>query len=232
MIEVISATRLDREQFQTSPLGTSLARIAGDKRLKPRIAFSNTRGLGTVYNEAIAQSEEEYILFIHDDVWLDDFYVTDRLLDGLQQFDVVGLAGNTRLAPGHEGWAHVPGTRRLDLPHLRGAIAHGDGPLGRVGFFGPIVGECELLDGVFLAAHRKRLIETGVRFDDRFAFHFYDLDFSRTARAEGLRLGTWPISVTHRSSGNPDSDAWRDGLAVYQAKWDAGQERGRHEAAS
>ena len=232
MIEVISATRLDRDQFQASPLGSSLKRIAADKRLNPKIAFANTRGLGIVYNEAIAAAEDDFVLFVHDDVWFDDFYLTDRLLEGLERFDVVGLAGNTRLAPGHDSWAHLPGSRRLDLPYLRGAIAHGDTPLGKVGFFGPIVGECELLDGVFLAVRRKRLVDTGVRFDERFGFHFYDLDFCRTARAQGLRLGTWPISVTHRSAGNADTDAWRAGLAMYQAKWSAAQEKGRQKAAS
>ena len=232
MIEVISATRLGRDQFEASPLGLSLKRIAADKRLKPKIAFANTRGLGTVYNAALAAAQDDFVLFVHDDVWLEDFYLTDRLLEGLKQFDIVGLAGNTRVAPGHESWAHVPGTQRLDLPHLRGAIAHGDAPLGKVGFFGPIIGEVELLDGVFIAARRKRLIETGVRFDERFAFHFYDLDFCRTARAKGLHLGTWPISVTHRSTGNPDSDAWKAGLTEYQAKWDGVKEKGRQKAAS
>lgn len=219
MIEVVSATRLNPEQFQSSPLGVSLARVAGDRRLVPKIAFANTRALGAIYNEAIATAQDDFILFVHDDVWLDDFYVTDRLLDGLHRFDVVGLAGNTRLAPGHDTWAHTPGTRQLDLPYLRGAIAHGDTPLGKVGFFGPIIGECRLLDGVFLAVRRKRLLETGLRFDERFAFHFYDLDFCRAARAAGLSLGTWPIAVTHRSAGNLDSDAWRDTLATYRAKW-------------
>jgi GT2 family glycosyltransferase len=219
MIEIVSATRLSEADFSTSPLGVSLRRIAADKRLVPRIAYGNSRGLAAVYNERIADSTQDLLLFVHDDVWLEDFYFTDRLLEGLKQFDIVGLAGNTRLAPGHESWAHVPGTRRLDLPHLRGAIAHGNAPLGKVGFFGPIIGECELLDGVFLAAHRRRLIETGVRFDERFAFHFYDLDFCRSARTQKLRLGTWPISVTHRSTGNSDSDAWRAGLTAYRAKW-------------
>ena len=219
MFEVVSATRLSEAEFRTSPLGISLARIAGDRRIRPRIYFENDRGLPAIYNERIDEAQDDYVVFIHDDVWIEDFYFTDRLLEGLRQFDIVGLAGNTRLAPGHESWAHAPGTRQLDLPHLRGAIAHGDQPLGKVGFYGPIIGECELLDGVFLAANRRRLVETGARFDERFSFHFYDLDFCRTARNTSLRLGTWPISVTHRSAGNPDSPLWREGLVAYRAKW-------------
>ena len=88
-----------------------------------------------------------------------------------------------------------------------------------VGFFGPIVGECELLDGVLLAARASGLRQAGVRFDPRFRFHFYDLDFCRTARAAGLHLGTWPIALTHRSSGNPYSDEWNAALELYREKW-------------
>lgn len=219
MIEIVSATRLDAAAFADSPLGVSLRRVAKDPRLAPQIAFENTRGLPEVYNGRIASSTAEILVFMHDDVWLEDFYFTDRILEGLKAFDLLGIAGNARRQPRQSSWLHRPGTEALDLPHLRGAIAHGDGPMGKVGFFGPIVGPCELLDGVFLAARRQALVERGVRFDPRFAFHFYDLDFCRTARAKGLRLGTWPISMTHRSTGNPFTPAWEQARDAYFAKW-------------
>ena len=58
-----------------------------------------------------------------------------------------------------------------------------------------------------------------MRFDERFDFHFYDLDFCRTARQAGLSIGTWPIAMTHQSKGAFGSDGWIDGLARYRAKW-------------
>jgi len=39
-------------------------------------------------------------------------------------------------------------------------------------------------------------------FDERFGFHFYDLDLCRQAEQRGIRTGTWPISVVHESGGN------------------------------
>jgi len=183
------------------------------------ISFDNAHALPEIYNARIGASLADALVFIHDDVWIEDFYFTDRVLEGLQHFDVIGVAGNSRRQPQQSAWAYPPGSNALDLPHLRGAIAHGEGPLGKVGFFGPIAGPCELLDGVFLAARRQALVDHGVCFDTRFAFHFYDLDFCRSARSKGLRLGTWPVSMTHRSTGRPFTPEWQQARDAYFAKW-------------
>lgn len=221
MIDVVTATRLSRADFDAdAPLALSLRRLEKDPRLNPRVTFGNSVGLPQVYNQAIdAKDGGDILVFVHDDVWLEDFYFTDRVIEGLKAFDVIGVAGNSRRRPGQDSWAHSRETGKLDLPYLRGAIAHGDAPLGKVGFYGPIIGDVEVLDGVFLAARRDALVRTGARFDHRFTFHFYDLDFCRTARSKGLRLGTWPIAMTHRSTGTPNSAAWNDGRDAYFAKW-------------
>jgi GT2 family glycosyltransferase len=201
-------------------LALSLRRLDKDRRLTPRVAFGNSDGLPEVYDRVIEAGDTgDIVVFVHDDVWLEDFYFTDRVIEGLKAFDIIGVAGNSRRLPRQDSWARSPETGQLDLPHLRGAIAHGDAPLGKVGFYGPIVGEVEMLDGVFIAARRDILLKNGIRFDRRFGFHFYDLDFCRAARSTGLRLGTWPISMTHRSTGNPSTRAWQDGREAYFAKW-------------
>jgi GT2 family glycosyltransferase len=79
--------------------------------------------------------------------------------------------------------------------------------------------DCELLDGVFLAARKSALLGNEVLFDSRFDFHFYDLDFCRSARQRGLRLGTWPICLTHQSKGAFDSERWIEKYHAYIAKW-------------
>lgn len=221
MIDVVAATRLSRADFESqAPLALSLRRLDKDRRLTPRVAFDNSDGLPEVYDRVIEAGDTgDIVVFVHDDVWLEDFYFSDRVIEGLKAFDIIGVAGNSRRLPRQDSWARSPETGRLDLPHLRGAIAHGDAPLGKVGFYGPIVGEVETLDGVFIAARRDALLKNGVRFDRRFGFHFYDLDFCRAARSTGLRLGTWPISMTHRSTGNVSTRAWQDGREAYFAKW-------------
>ncbi len=219
MIEFVSATRLSQEEFRKSPLGVSLDRVSKDTRIRASIAYQNTNGLPTIYNRRIASKDPaEILVFVHDDIWIEDFYVSDRLLDSLKSFDIVGLAGNRKRVPGQKVWARSIINGQL-YPHLAGAIAHGDAPMGKVGFFGPIIAEVEVLDGVFLAARKSTLRKSGVRFDERFDFHFYDLDFCRTAKKAGLRLGTFPLSVTHRSKGEFFSSRWEASSQRYFEKW-------------
>jgi len=58
-----------------------------------------------------------------------------------------------------------------------------------------------------------------VRFDTRFMFHFYDLDFCRSARKAGMSMGTWPIRLTHQSAGNYFNPTWLAQSAQYFEKW-------------
>lgn len=221
VIEIVSATRLPEAEFwKDSALGISLRRLAADTRLRPRIAFSNRQGLPEIYNARIdARDAAEILVFLHDDVWIDDYHLANRVIAGLHNFDMIGVAGTRRRVPGQPSWAFLDTRWTPDAGHLSGAVAHHTQPFGPVSRFGEVPAECELLDGLFLAARTAVLRERGVRFDPRFAFHFYDMDVCRTARARRLRLGTWPICLTHCSRGSFVSQAWNDGYRDYLAKW-------------
>ena len=224
MIEIVSATRLPEEAFwKQSALGQSLRRLKRDARLVPRVSFANARGLPEVYNARIsAAADEDLLVFVHDDVWIDDHFLADRVIDGLQAYDVIGVAGNRRRQPGQPAWIFLlEGMARVmdDPANLSGAIANGKMPFGTISFFGPTPSECELLDGVFLAARKSTLQRAGLRFDPRFAFHFYDMDFCRSARQKGLRLGTWPICLTHQSTGGYSGETWNEMYRQYLEKW-------------
>jgi GT2 family glycosyltransferase len=71
-----------------------------------------------------------------------------------------------------------------------------------------------------LAAKRDALRAAAVGFDEQFDFHFYDMDFCRSARAAGLVLGCCAIAITHASVGpglgKPD---WRQNYMKYLQKW-------------
>ncbi len=223
MIDVVSATRWSEADFwDKSALGTSRRRQEHDERLKPRIAFANRRGLPEIYNERLSATDAgEFLVFVHDDVWLDDYFIAERVMEGLAKYDVLGLAGNRRRLPRQPTWAFVDETFAWDaIENLSGSVAHGDKPFGQINAFGPVPVECELLDGVFLAARKSALLANHVRFDPRFDFHFYDVDFCRTARARGLRLATWPICLTHQSLGATfGSEAWKASYLRYLDKW-------------
>jgi GT2 family glycosyltransferase len=222
MIELISATRLsERDFWNMSALGLSLRRLAHDARLVPRLAFANRRGLPDVFNARIsAPDSHELLIFVHDDVWIDDYFLVDRVIEGLRTFDVIGVAGNRRRVQNQPGWAFVDDKFTWDSKiNLTGCVAHGTHPFGQISFFGVVPAECELLDGVFLGARKSALTANGVLFDPRFDFHFYDMDFCRSARQNGLRLGTWPICLTHQSGGAFGTQGWVKKYRQYVEKW-------------
>jgi GT2 family glycosyltransferase len=224
MIEIVSATRLAEDAFwKSSALGQSLRRLKRDKRLVARPVFANTRGLPEIYNARIqAEDGDDLLVFVHDDVWIDDYFLADRVIDGLQTYDVIGVAGNRRRVPAQPAWAFLLDEMRLvwdEKVNLSGAVAHGKAPFGTVSFYGPTPSDCELLDGAFLAARKSSLKSANVLFDLRFEFHFYDMDFCRSARRQGLRLGTWPICLTHQSGGAFASEPWKEKYRQYLEKW-------------
>jgi GT2 family glycosyltransferase len=219
-MQIVSATRQSGRRFMAeAPLALSLKRLRGDSRIKSRIFADNQAGLSSIYNQIIDSDDGPDVqVFMHDDVWIADTFFGDRVLDGLQHFDIIGVAGSARRLPRQVTWSNDPRTGHMDKPYLSGTVAHG-APFGSIASYGPAPLPCKALDGVFLAARRSVLRKAGVRFDPQFAFHFYDLDFCRTAEENGLRLGTWPVVLTHASGGNYDSPSWRAGAAAYLAKW-------------
>jgi GT2 family glycosyltransferase len=226
MITIVCGTRHSAHDFaETTPLGASLKRLAFDKRINTRIAFGGNPGLPVVYNKALeAPDVAEILVFIHDDVWIDDYFFSDRIEAALQSFDIIGVAGNRRRVARQPSWAHgAPGQDNVftkDRENHSGAVAHGKTAFGPVDYFGPTPAACELLDGVLLAAKRDALRSAGVGFDEQFDFHFYDMDFCRSAKAAGLSLGCWAIAITHGSVGpglgKPD---WRRNYRKYLKKW-------------
>jgi GT2 family glycosyltransferase len=222
MIEIVSATQLSETDFwNQAALGISLRRVQYDRRLAANITFANGHSLAEIYNSRIAAAHgAEILVFIHDDVWIDDYFLADRVIDGLKAFHLLGVAGNRRRVPQQPAWAFVDAAFTWDeKANLSGWVAHGKSAFGDIVWFGEVPAACELLDGLFLAARRDVLLAHGVQFDPRFLFHFYDLDFCRTARQRGLRLGTWPIALTHQSAGAFDTPPWHAAYRAYLEKW-------------
>ena len=222
MIEVVSATRRSEKDFwASSPLGLSLRRLSFDTRISSAISFENSRGLPERYNARIAAAHADTLLvFIHDDVWIDDYFFADRVIEGLTANDVLGVAGNRRRNRFQPAWIFAdPQFTRDDKANLSGAVAHGQGPFGMISHFGPVPAACELLDGVFLAAKAGVLRDHHVAFEPALDFHLYDMDFCRSAQKAGLSLSTWPICLTHVSGGAFGSEPWLAAFRTYIEKW-------------
>ncbi len=225
-LRIVSATRLTEAEFWSqSALGRSLKPWLVHSLISAEVRFENRAGLPSVYNAQLLQDEADtpdVFMFVHDDVWLDDTQWPEKIRAAMGLFDVVGVAGNTRISPNQPAWLFRSVENRQfiwDTEYLSGIVAHGQQPKGETSIYGQTPAPCELLDGVFLALRSSVARRSKLLFDERFDFHFYDMDFCRSARRLGLRLGTWPIALTHQSGGSFGSSAWHAGYAHYLKKW-------------
>lgn len=231
MLQLVSATRLSRERFMREALlGRCLPRLGEYEPVGLTLFSENRKPIGSCYNEVIdSAAPDDILVFVHDDAYIDDWCLNARLADALNHFDVVGVAGNQRLQPDQQAWhlapgssLHNPQTLRRDTGFLSGAVAHGASPASAsLTKFGSCPASVAVLDGVFLAVRSRSLQQAEVRFDPALGFHFYDLDFCRSATQAGLRLGTWPIALTHQSRGESIlSKEWSESLTKYRLKWE------------
>ena len=227
-IRFVSATRLSTQEFFAgAPLGRSLPiyrTFPKGQVIELRLFAENREGLPSIYNTAIEESRHDpaILVFLHDDVYLSDYYWSKHLHDALEHFDLVGLAGNKRRVPRQASWMYLDGHfTRDNYDNLSGVLGHGDPfpNLKQLSVYGEPGQEVRLLDGVMMAIRSETLIERDLRFDPQFRFHFYDLDFCRQAEIKGVRMGTWAISVVHASAGTLGVDSWRSAYAQYLAKY-------------
>lgn len=221
-LTIVTATRYSQQQFeQLSLLGPTLRAVHNLTPLRLRLFSQNDQSLPDCYNQAIDEADaDDVLVFVHDDVAFDDWMLGWRLHEALLSFDVVGVAGNRRRQSQQMTWVMQPHSQTWDHAQLSGAIMHGQGSTRKPTYFGPTPAPVVLLDGVLIAARAGLLQATGVRFDPLFDFHFYDLDFCRTATQSGLRLGTWPLGITHASSGGGYSSSdWQRNGETYLKKW-------------
>ncbi len=224
-IRLICATRLAQDGFfKSTALGRSFSLYKDFLPFVELQLFSeNSEGLPTIYNTAIEHAEKDpaTLVFIHDDVYLPDFSWTNQIHEALKNFDIVGVAGNKRRLSRQPAWAFIDESFTWDeAKNLSGTVGHGTGfPCDQIDRFGPSPQECKLLDGVMLVADSATLIEHQLRFDPKFNFHFYDLDFCRQAELKNLRMGTWPITLVHESIGAFGSESWRAAFDIYLKKY-------------
>ena len=227
-IRLVCATRHTRtEFFAKSPLGRSLPlyqNFPRHQRIELRLFANNAVGLPSVYNIAIEEARQApaILVFIHDDLHLSDYFWADRLREGLDHFDIVGLAGNKRRVARQTSWMYLDKEFNADsFDNLSGVLGHGEGfpNLTQLSVYGEPCQEVKLLDGVLIAVRSEILIEKDLRFDEQFTFDFYDLDFCRQAEARAIRMGTWAISAIHASAGKLGGCDWQIAYKQYLSKY-------------
>ena len=222
-IRFVIGTRCGKEEFfSATATGRSLA-FYNIPSVEFDIYGHNTRGLPVIYNESIekARSDPAILVFLHDDIHILDFYWADHIINSMKRFDVSGLAGNKRRLPRQPAWAFKdPSFTWDDQQYLSGVVGHGNRfPPANFSIFGMPGQAVKLLDGLMLICQSDTLIRTGIRFDECFEFHLYDMDFCRQIDEKALSMGTLALSVIHESGGNFGSPSWRNAYQKYLEKW-------------
>ena len=187
-----------------------------------RFYEQNRTGLSTCYNQILSEraGRNEIVVFLHDDVTVGDLFIHEKLHDATTSlgFAIVGLAGtssfNLQLDKPVTMWLQPP------QQNLSGAVEHSaGGGACQMSAYGPTPRRCVVMDGLFLAVDLSQI--GGVRFDEQFEFHFYDLDFCLTAHRAGLVLGTTNVYVNHQSGGSYNTPAFQATQEKFRAKWRA-----------
>ena len=182
---------------------------------------NNKDSLQKVYNKAIdfaLQENVQKLVLVHDDVILENY--SESKLDSLfEKFDVVGCAGTTEVKLKPPALWHLMGGG-FGSGNLYGAVAHGNETNKHMTAFGKYPKRVVLLDGVFLAIHRR--VFEKVRFDEDCPskWHFYDLDYSMQCHKEGFKLGVGDILITHNSPGLTSfTKEFNEGQQWFLDKW-------------
>lgn len=207
---IVSATRSNsKTETELTKSLKEFTSLYGDYELD--MSYDNTSGLPVVYNRYLTTkyfNRYSTILFVHDDVYIDDLKVFEKID---RQFStgisVVGLAGGSKVKLKKPALWHLMTDKRSQS----GSVVHpyGDSYIAAT-TFGPTPMRCVIMDGLFLAINTKLFKKSPVKFDTRFKFHHYDIDFCLQCNKHKHRLITEQINVIHKSPGllNPNDASY------------------------
>lgn len=201
----VVASPLDEEKFKThSAFACLLAKFNG---IDAHIVYNNKEGLPKVYNKFISEeNRDKNLIFVHDDVLIEDIYIFEKLELAFSNYDIVGLAGSKECDLSSEitAW-HLMSKRGSHV----GEVAHSKDDSVWTTVFGPTPSRALLIDGLFIGVNVAKLLDTNTKFDENFEFHHYDISFCLRANQNKLKIGVYPIRVNHSGLGNSmNSEEW------------------------
>jgi hypothetical protein len=215
--KIIVATPHKKEEFREKA-GIALTLDKLGIYESSSIVYENKQGLPKVYNTFITEENRgKKLIFIHDDVVIEDLFFQEKLQIAFEKYDIVGLAGSKQcnLNADMAAW-HLMSPRDM----LVGEAGHSkDGNYWTTNF-GPTPSRALLLDGLFIAVNVDRLLDTNTKFDEDFEFHHYDMSFCLIANKNKLKIGVYPIKVTHFGLGDSMiSNDWSKSSVKFKQKY-------------
>jgi len=211
-VRLVCVTRLSPESFRKSLLGRSIQHLT----ILHSIFYNNQDGgPSPSYNQFLTeQYRNEYLVFLHDDVFIDDYWIDVRINEALAVYDVVGLTGLSYTLPIKDPiW---DGTAPWDC----GTVAQGtpeNNHFWRLRNRSPY--RVYALDGLCIAVNTAKILDAGIRWDPQFTRDYYDLDFCCQCNEKGLTLGVWPLALTHSGKGSGKGPQWYQLQEAFKKKW-------------
>ena len=198
-ILIVACTQAKTDvEFETKPLYKSLKHHY-DCGIDFHLFKDNTESLSKCYNKILKDPRnlDKTVLFVHDDVELNDIFLGRKLLDS--PYSITGLAGAKSFNKTFDKAAwHISAPRE---DHV-GEVAHNkDGNVWTT-VFGPTKSRALIIDGLFIACKVKDLVKKDLYFDEAFGFHFYDITFCLRANDKKVSCGVLPIHVVHHGLGD------------------------------
>lgn len=217
---LVSCSQKNEKEILNTPIYKSYQKLNKINAIDHKILFtSNTNGLSKSYNKSIKiienniknnlyKKEDTYIIFVHDDVYITDIFLKEKLQKAFNNFDIVGVAGSTIIDLNSErvGW-HLSSKE-----YLSGSVEHlvnnkiENSPTYWT-YFGITPKRVIVIDGLFIAVKYTSINDKNyLYFDEQFTFDLYDIDFCLNANKHNLKIGTYNIHLTHLSQGEGIND--------------------------
>lgn len=200
---IVSATK------KLSSQGTKLCKSLAKHNLQGcdvEFVLNNKKGICSVYNSFLKDTDYSTIIFVHDDVHIDSVDFVDTVKTGLQNHSVVGVAGGSKIKKTPPALWHLL-TKKETQSGIVYHPTHKNSNHYFPSFFGPTPKPVSILDGVFLAVNTKDVLSNNILFDENIkGFHHYDIKFCIDCKLAGLSLSTLPINIMHDSPGLSDFD--------------------------
>lgn len=215
--KIVVATPLSKEIFELkSKIFISLEKLKNNFDFE--IIFNNKTGLSKLYNSFIKkENTDKKIVFVHDDVLIEDLFLLEKLEDAFNSYDIIGLAGAKSCDLNSQIPAWHLMSKREDFV---GEVSHSDMKRFWTNSYGITPSRSLIIDGLFIAVNVKKLLETNTKFDEDFTFHHYDITFCLNANKNKLKIGVYPIKATHYGLGDSMmSQEWKESALKFQEKY-------------
>ena len=214
-IKFVCATPKTKQEFkETSQLSLYLDKSGYNPYAS--IVYENSEGLPKIYNHFLndPKNKDSFLIFVHDDVLIEDLFLEEKLLIAFEKYNIVGLAGSKKCNIGSQMSAWHLMSDRNDWV---GEVSHSKDKKSWTTVFGPTDSRALILDGLFLAVDVSKILETQTFFDESFKFHHYDISLCLRANQNKLKMGVAPIKVTHFGLGDSMmSEEWVKSSEIFK----------------